>query len=1249
MEDFISLYCDLTKFIKNKFTFSLSLHQIKMNLISIKNLLLFISFTLVMSCATYKKQISRHFKNWNVNKTSSKEVSNIYLIGDAGDLAAGNKTLEKLQKELQQENENSTVIFLGDNVYPKGINPKKGISQKDGIAKLNAQLNILKNYKGNTIFIPGNHDWYYGLDGLKKQEKLVEDSLGKNTFLPENGCPLEVVHLNKEVDVIIIDSQWYITDWNKHPKMNDKCDEIKTREKFFVELEGLINKSQNKITLIAIHHPLTSKGTHAGENSFKKHIFPFSNNIPMPIVGSIFQTIRKTSGLNPQDLNAYRYNELTKRVSTLAKEHSHLIFVSGHEHNLQYLFKDGIPQIISGAGSKTSPTYLGKEKGFTYGKNGYAKLSIYPKKHVDVTFKNNEGTIFKTTVFKPEHKKKDTLYNKSIKPYATTSIYPKSLTDKSKFYTALWGHHYRKEYSTLVRAKTVMLDTLYGGLTLVKKGGGHQSKSLRLINPEGKQYVMRALKKSAVRFLQTVAFKNDYVTNDLKDTYTENILFDFYTSAHPYTPFIIGDLSDAIKVYHTNPKLFYVPKQKTIAPHNDEFGDALYMIEERPEDGHNDLASFGFPDDIISTDDLFAKLRDSKNNKLDERNYVTARLFDMILGDWDRHVDQWRWAEFKNGKQKLFRPIPRDRDQAFSNYDGFILKTLTTLIDPIKLMQTYDKDIRNLYKFNDEPYPIDVSLLQESDYSIWQEQAKYIKENLTDNVINKAFEHLPETVKNENINNIKNVLKYRRDHVVDIAKQYQKILEKFAIIKGTDNSNYFEISANKETTTVKVYDLKKDKIGEHYFTRKFSNNNTKEIWIYGLDHDNLFHVLNTDAKSPKIRLIGGQNKDTYHVEKSAKKVRVHDFSSKKNIFKGPLKKHLTDRYDNNIYEFRKVKDYTQTITPLIGYNPDDGLAIGASFNRTFYGYNRQPFSNKHVFNLKYYSATQGFDFSHRSEFATYLNHWNVFVKSRLTSSNFSNNFFGFGNNTVNHDDDLGLDYNRVKSEIKSIEPGVTWNNLMGASFNISIPLTIYELEEMEDRYLNTLPVEFDEQNFAGIKTSLHYNNYNSNALPILGFDFNLTTGWDYNLSKNSSLAYLKTDWGMLVPISLNKKWALSSKIRSQFNFGDDFQLYQSAFIGGNNGLRGYRNERFSGKQSFVQNTNLRYTINNVKTPVLPLTYGVSLGYDYGRVWLPNEESDRWHTSYGTTLWFSAPLAKINFNLFNSTEGLRFTFGVGVNW
>ena len=60
--------------------------------------------------------------------------------------------------------------------------PKKS-QENRGFAEhqLNSQTEVTKNFKGQTIFIPGNHDWYSdGLDGLSRQEKYIEKLIGKS-------------------------------------------------------------------------------------------------------------------------------------------------------------------------------------------------------------------------------------------------------------------------------------------------------------------------------------------------------------------------------------------------------------------------------------------------------------------------------------------------------------------------------------------------------------------------------------------------------------------------------------------------------------------------------------------------------------------------------------------------------------------------------------------------------------------------------------------------------------------------------------------------------------------------------------------------------------------------------------------------------------------------------------------------------------------------------------------------------------
>lgn len=148
----------------------------------------------------------------------------VYLVGDAGEDTSPGKALLLLKDELIA-NPNSSVVFLGDNVYPSGL--KK--DSKESVLHLESQLQILKEYKGNVFFIPGNHDWQAqkrnGLNILKDQEIYVEDYLKKNstaankentTFLPKNGLPgPETVMLNDKLRLIIIDTQWFLHFYKK--------------------------------------------------------------------------------------------------------------------------------------------------------------------------------------------------------------------------------------------------------------------------------------------------------------------------------------------------------------------------------------------------------------------------------------------------------------------------------------------------------------------------------------------------------------------------------------------------------------------------------------------------------------------------------------------------------------------------------------------------------------------------------------------------------------------------------------------------------------------------------------------------------------------------------------------------------------------------------------------------------------------------------------------------------------------------
>ena len=553
----------------------------------------------------------------------------------------------------------------------------------------------------------------------------------------------------------MVDSHWYITNWDKHPTINDNCD-IKTKQRFLDEYNSLIKKARGKTTIVALHHPMYTNGPHGGQYSFKSHI------TPLPILGTLKNMIRETSGVANVDLQNTMYNELKRRLVTLAQANKKVIFVSGHEHNLQYLIEDNLRQIISGSGSKISEVRTIGGGKFGYGTLGYAKFIVYKdgSSHVSFYSAKEDKVVYETQVFDKNLPNKTQDFNTNISAYTSASIYTDKETDVSGFHKFLWGDRYRTYYSTKVKAPNVMLDTLFGGLTPVRKGGGNQSKSLRLKDKNGTQYVMRALRKQALQYLQAVLFKDQYIEGQFDDTATEKLILDVFTGSHPYAPFVIGDLADAIGVYHTNPVLYYVPKQSQLGAYNDEFGDELYMIEEHTSEGHGGKASFGFQNKLLSTDDMMRKVHEDEDIIVDEKAYIKARLFDMLIGDWDRHQDQWRWIEFKENGKKIYRPMPRDRDQAFSRMsDGALLSSAVKLIPTARLLRSYSDDLQDVKGINVEPYPLDMEIITQSEKEVWSTQAKYIQDNVTDAIIEKAFLNMPKEVRDNTVEDIKKNIK----------------------------------------------------------------------------------------------------------------------------------------------------------------------------------------------------------------------------------------------------------------------------------------------------------------------------------------------------------------------------------------------------------------------------------------------------------------------------------------------------------
>ena len=340
-----------------------------------------------------------------------------------------------------------------------------------------------------------------------------------------------------------------------------------------------------------------------------------------------------------------------------------------------------------------------------------------------------------------------------------------------------WGKHYRKEWVTPVHFPVLDISTFQGGLRPIKTGGGHQSKTLRLINKDGKEYVLRTIDKNL----------NVLIPDEFKGSYINDIVNDQISTAHPYGPIAISRMAGSLSLLHTNPKIYFVPDDPAFEEFREIFANKLCLLEERPSGTgweHTDL--FGNADKIVNTEKMLTKIFESAKNSVDQRSFLDVRFFDMIVNDWDRHEDQWVWAMKKNKGYHLYTPIARDRDQAFSKTDGINLYFLSRryAFRPLQNMDPTVKDIRGA---NFSARNLEQQFLNKLTKDDWKKSIEFIKANLTDSAITEAINAMPEEVNKFSGQFLIKRLGQRRDNLDKFGMKYYSMLAKHVTITGSDD------------------------------------------------------------------------------------------------------------------------------------------------------------------------------------------------------------------------------------------------------------------------------------------------------------------------------------------------------------------------------------------------------------------------------------------------------------------------------
>ncbi len=1218
----------------------------------------FLFSILIISCSSSKVYYSSEAKNWNDKKADTEKelIYEIYLIGDAGSpsLDVQHPNLKLLQNKLNQSSENSAVVFLGDNIYNYGLPNAAHPDRKFYERRIIEQMKTVENFQGQVFFIPGNHDWENGgengLKTLKRQEEFIENYLDRgNVFLPDDGFPGPVdvklmddddhPLLKDDIRLIILDTQWWL---HKHDKSYGDTGEYHLFDggDFLNEFEDVLTKRQKDFLVVAAHHPLITNGPHGG-------YLPPSTHLKPPVFGSLYALYRRVFGFE-QDVNHFKYRNMASKFRELMKQNDHLIYASGHSHSLQYFRESGkrLTQhfVVTGAGTKKSYVASGRGAEFSYAGEGFTKLKYIGDGSVWLEAWAYDGSPAGKLLYKTQMKP----------PYGDPLHEPKELPDfdhtdstrvlaanpdydnKGFIFEALIGSHNRRYWSVESEFPVFNVAEVKGGLIPVRMGGKGQSNTLHLEDKKGNEYVLRSVDKQAGKIWG----------ENLKKTIALDVAQDQFSIINPYAALVIPSLADAVEVYHTNPKIYYVPKDPKLGLYAEQIGGQLALFEEKPDNDMRHVSSVGNSKEVVAYRDMIREIDGDIDHRVDQEMFAKARLLDMLIGDWDRHSDQWRWATFEpeDKKGKIYRPIPRDRDVAFMAMNGLIPNLLK--FGPFFQYQNFENSYGNLKGLNFNSLEQTRRFTNQVTKSEWLQIASTMKEQLSDQVIEEAvLKYPPEVFEKYGAETIKH-LKIRRDNLLQVTEKYYNLLSKVVSVPASNKRERFVVDIlNKEQTRVRVYKLSgKGELREKYFDRVFENNQTKELRLFGLGDDDEFIIQGEANNKIKLLLTGGAGSDIYNTSELGRKashnLRIFDTEKENDyITTKKVRKHLTSDPTKNTYNYET--DYTWNRVFLgyyFEYNSFDGLFLGGGPKIVRHGFRKFPAVN-HYLRFNYAPKTGASNLKYNGTYFERVGLWDLNLESQLLFPKSFRNFFGLGNET--NLQERGNKFYKARLTRYQFAGSLSQsiNQVLSAEIGNKISITTIDDNPDESNILNELGTGIsittnEDQWFNTIFTNLSVADVDNMVNPKQGYRFSLYSDLNIGIRNTShTFSRLESSFRMYYPLRFSPQIVVANRVGGSHNFGP-FPFYESNTIGGTQNLRGHNGRRFSGRSTFYNNTELRLELFDFYRYLLGGKIGLSAFFDTGRVWTDGESSSTWHKGYGGGLWFNV----FDMILINSTVG-----------
>ncbi|HEX2684187.1 MAG TPA: hypothetical protein VHL77_09655, partial [Ferruginibacter sp.] len=605
----------------------------------------------------------------------------------------------------------------------------------------------------------------------------------------------------------------------------------------------------------------------------------------------------------------------------------------------------------------------------------------------------------------------------------------------------VFGENYRKEWSTDTKLPFIRISEVAGGLKPLKLGGGHQTVSLRLVDAKGEEWTLRTIVKDPSVLLPP----------ELRETFARDVLDDAMSAQHPFSPLVVQDLAAAAGIPHAEPIIGVVQQDAALGEFSKKFEGQVCLLEMREPFGNSD-----------NTAAMLAALDADNDNSVDYKAFLKAALLDLLIGDWDRHGDQWRWVDVQKGKVKTYVGVPRDRDQAFYVNQG-IAPGYVSMPWVVPNLQGFKSNIPHA-KFSLFQHQFLASRtsshLREEE---WMKITDDFVRAISDEVIDKSLMRLPKSAYDLRHDELSATLKQRRDNLPDAMRSYFRFMNRIAEVKLSNRNELVYISDSANRMIVQVNKLRKDgEAGELLMKSAFDPSVTKEFRLYtGKGNDSV--VINNSTVPVKIRLIGEEGEKSYNVINADKRIRTYNKTTGVSYYgkENMLLKHLSDDTSNT--NFHTANRYNVWM-PLVGFgiNRDDGFVIGVGSQYTRQGFRKHPYASRNRIMLNYAFSTSAFKIRYSGEWIHVIGRTDVIANADVYAPENTQNFFGLGNEThfVKYGD--YRKYYRSRFNLYQFTPAFRWRNVKtGVMFSVGPSIQHYKFDSTDNigRFIVSAPVK----------------------------------------------------------------------------------------------------------------------------------------------------------------------------------------------